>query len=58
MPDVIDARLKQDTLTLKAAQDAFRAKLPDYLVRGLEYVTGFKKDPTEEPPAEAAVAHA
>ena len=58
MPDVIDARLRQDTLTLKAAQEAFRAKLPDYLVRGLEYVTGFKKDPMEEPPAEAAVAHA
>jgi putative ATP-dependent endonuclease of OLD family len=57
-PDEIGARRQAEALAAGAAQQAFRAKLPKYVVNALEYVTGVPVDSGEAPLAEAAAAHA
>jgi hypothetical protein len=57
-PDEIDARRQAEALAARAAQQAFRAKLPKYIVNGLEYATGVPVDSGEAPFVEAAAAHA
>ena len=52
------ARRQADNDTALATQQALRAKLPKYIVRGLDYVTGAPTDAVEAPPAEAATANA